>query len=57
MPLHETRHADAELFDTVEHVQPDDPRAQWDGHTTETKYQRIQEHTARLSQADTAKER
>ncbi|MFJ1995287.1 hypothetical protein [Streptomyces asiaticus] len=48
---------DAELFAHVEQVEPTDPRAQWDGHTTEAKYQRIQEHTRRLSQADTTKER
>ncbi|MGV9803909.1 hypothetical protein ACWDTP_38320, partial [Mycobacterium sp. NPDC003449] len=41
---------DAALFDTVEHVQPDDPRAQWDGHTTDQKYERIQEHVARLGE-------
>lgn len=33
--------ADAELFEHVEHVGPDDPRAQWDGHTTPEKYERI----------------
>lgn len=33
--------ADADLFQHVEHVDRDDPRAQWDGHTTEEKYQRI----------------
>ncbi|WP_149563198.1 hypothetical protein [Streptomyces cacaoi] len=32
---------DAELFAHVEHVPTDDPRAQWDGHTTDEKYQRI----------------
>lgn len=35
--------ADAELFDHVEHVAPDDPRAQWDGHTTPEKYERIRD--------------
>ncbi|MEE4598254.1 hypothetical protein V2J94_41535 [Streptomyces sp. DSM 41524] len=48
---------DAELFAHVEQVEPTDPRAQWDGHSTDAKYQRIQEHTRRLSQADTTKER
>lgn len=33
--------ADYELFGHVERVQADDPRAQWDGHTTEEKYRRI----------------
>ncbi|CAM5682654.1 hypothetical protein SRIMM317S_03372 [Streptomyces rimosus subsp. rimosus] len=32
---------DASLFTHVEHVPADDPRAQWDGHTTDEKYQRI----------------
>jgi hypothetical protein len=32
---------DAELFAHVEQVAADDPRAQWDGHTTDEKYQRI----------------
>lgn len=41
---------DAGLFEHVEHVDPDDPRAQWDGHTTEAKYQRIAELTAELAQ-------
>ncbi|MEU5608419.1 hypothetical protein AB0H03_06625 [Streptomyces sparsogenes] len=44
---------DAALFAHVEHVDPDDPRAQWDGHSTTEKYERIQEHTRRLNQADT----
>lgn len=39
---------DADLFSAVEHVAEDDPRAQWDGHTTEAKYQRIQAHTSEL---------
>ncbi|MEU8488658.1 hypothetical protein [Streptomyces sp. NPDC048641] len=34
-------HRDAGLFADVEHVPADDPRAQWDGHTTEEKYARI----------------
>jgi hypothetical protein len=33
---------DAELYAHVEHVPSDDPRAQWDGHTTDEKYQAIQ---------------
>jgi hypothetical protein len=37
---HIARH-DADLFEYVEHVTSDDPRAQWDGHTTEQKYRRI----------------
>lgn len=37
---------DAELFDHVEHVAAEDPRAQWDGHTTEEKYAHIQQHAA-----------
>jgi len=40
---------DAELFVHVEHVQADDPRAQWDGHTTIEKYDRIQEHIRRTA--------
>jgi DNA-binding CsgD family transcriptional regulator len=36
---------DADLFTHVEHVGPDDPRAQWDGHTTEQKYQAIRSMT------------
>lgn len=36
---------DAELFTDVEHVPADDPRAQWDGHTTDAKYRRIRIHT------------
>lgn len=40
---------DTELFAHVEHVEPDDPRAQWDGHSTEQKYDRIQDHVARIS--------
>ena len=35
---------DAELFKDVEHVAPDDPRAQWDGHSTEQKYNRMRTH-------------
>jgi hypothetical protein len=33
--------ADSALFEHVEHVPADDPRAQWDGHTTAEKYERI----------------
>lgn len=36
---------DANLFEHVEHVAADDPRAQWDGHTTEEKYGRIRSLT------------
>ncbi|MGW0550533.1 hypothetical protein [Streptomyces altiplanensis] len=36
---------DAELFKDVEHVPADDPRALWDGHSTEQKYTRIRQHT------------
>ncbi|MFR9796163.1 hypothetical protein ACL02U_09705 [Streptomyces sp. MS06] len=32
---------DVELFQHVQRVDPADPRAQWDGHTTAEKYQRI----------------
>jgi hypothetical protein len=32
---------DADLFEHLEHVLADDPRAQWDGHTTDEKYQHI----------------
>lgn len=35
---------DLELFDHVERVSAGDPRAWWDGHTTEEKYARIQHH-------------
>lgn len=35
---------DAELFTDVEHVPADDPRAQWDGHSTEQKYNRMRTH-------------
>lgn len=41
---------DAGLFAHVERVEPDDPRAQWDGHTTEEKYAGIAAHTAELAQ-------
>jgi len=36
---------DADLFRGVDHVSVDDPRAQWDGHTTDAKYTRIRNHT------------
>ncbi|MBM9509967.1 hypothetical protein [Actinacidiphila acididurans] len=32
---------DADLIEHLEHVPADDPRAQWDGHTTEAKYEHI----------------
>lgn len=35
---------DAELFKDVEHVPADDPRAEWDGHSTEQKYNRMRTH-------------
>ncbi|MFE6739753.1 hypothetical protein [Streptomyces tubercidicus] len=38
---------DMELFSHVQVVPPTDPRAVWDGHTTEMKYERID----RLAQA------
>ncbi|MGY0023725.1 hypothetical protein ACVHNB_32745 [Streptomyces sp. YJ-C3] len=41
---------DAELFAAVEHVEADDPRAQWDGHTTDEKYEHIAATTAELMQ-------
>lgn len=34
--------ADADLFGHVQQVPSDDPRAQWDGHSTAEKYKRIQ---------------
>ncbi|MFJ6616659.1 hypothetical protein ACIQOW_03620 [Kitasatospora sp. NPDC091335] len=36
---------DADLYHHVEHVPAEDPRAQWDGHTTDQKYQTIREMT------------
>jgi hypothetical protein len=39
---------DAALYAHVEHVPADDRRAQWDGHTTEQKYQHIGALAARL---------
>lgn len=41
---------DADLFQHTERVEHDDPRAQWDGHTTEEKYTAIAAHTAELAQ-------
>ncbi len=41
---------DAGLFAHAERVEPDDPRAQWDGHTTEEKYAGIAAHTVELAQ-------
>lgn len=35
---------DADLFTDVEQVPDDDPRAQWDGHTTDAKYRRMRTH-------------
>lgn len=40
---------DADLFARVPHVPADDPRAQWDGHTTDQKYERIRHHTRFLA--------
>ncbi|WP_435218372.1 hypothetical protein [Streptomyces sp. bgisy034] len=40
---------DGALFEDIEHVAADDPRAQWDGHTTEEKYGRIRRLTAQLA--------
>lgn len=42
---------DADLYGHVEHVGQDDPRAQWDGHTTPEKYQRIADQTAALARS------
>ncbi|MDX3019891.1 hypothetical protein [Streptomyces acidiscabies] len=41
---------DHDLFAHVERVGSDDPRTQWDGHTTEEKYARIAAWTAELAQ-------
>lgn len=41
--------ADVPLFDHVELVGSDDPRARWDGHTTELKYARIAETIRRAA--------
>jgi hypothetical protein len=34
---------DVTLFEHVEHVEPEDPRAHWDGHSSVEKYQRIRQ--------------
>lgn len=39
---------DAELFEHVPHVPADDPRARWDGHTTDDKYDGIRQQTVSL---------
>ncbi|MFJ5176680.1 hypothetical protein ACIP68_22945 [Streptomyces griseoviridis] len=39
---------DADLLQALEHVPLDDPRAQWDGHTTTEKYARLTQLTAEL---------
>jgi hypothetical protein len=45
---------DAGLFTRVERVHRDDPRALWDGHTTDAKYEWLREHTAlRAAMAET----
>jgi hypothetical protein len=41
---------DAELFRHVDQIPADDPRAQWDGHTTVEKYERI--HALAAAKAD-----
>lgn len=41
---------DADLVAHIEPVEPGDPRAQWDGHTTEEKYAHIAALTAELMQ-------
>ncbi|MGY6019559.1 hypothetical protein [Streptomyces spinosirectus] len=41
---------DADLFAHVERVPIEDPRAQWDGHTTEAKYAHIAALTVELAQ-------
>ncbi|MFF9043306.1 hypothetical protein [Streptomyces parvulus] len=40
---------DGALFADVEHVPGDDPRARWDGHSTDDKYARIRQHTRLLA--------
>lgn len=45
---------DRDLFGHVEHVPADDPRAQWDGHTTEEKYERLRQVTAQNAAAEAA---
>lgn len=41
---------DAELFEHLEHVPANDPRAQWDGHTTDEKYKHIAAWTTELAE-------
>jgi len=41
---------DADLIAHFEHIPADDPRARWDGHTTEEKYAGIAAWTAELAQ-------
>ncbi|MGW2082648.1 hypothetical protein ACWCOW_38075 [Streptomyces sp. NPDC001939] len=41
---------DADLFAAVEHVPADDPRVQWNGHTTEEKYAGIAAYAPELMQ-------
>ncbi|MET8765504.1 hypothetical protein [Streptomyces sp. NPDC004658] len=45
---------DADLFRHVTAVEPSDPRAQWDGHSTEQKYERIRGHVRLLAQESLA---
>jgi len=47
---------DADLFTYVERVEHDDPRAQWDGHTTEEKYLGIAAWTAEVAHSTTSKD-
>ncbi|MFE9684143.1 hypothetical protein [Streptomyces sp. NPDC006285] len=39
---------DLDLFQCVDHVSADSEHAQWDGHTTDEKYEHIREHTRAL---------
>jgi hypothetical protein len=41
--------ADLPLFDGIERVAPTDPRAQWDGHTTDEKNERLRQLAADLA--------
>jgi hypothetical protein len=43
---------DLDLFDHVLFAELDDPAVQWDGHTTEAKYERLQILTAALQTVD-----
>ncbi|MEV5606986.1 hypothetical protein [Streptomyces sp. NPDC052225] len=45
---------DLPLFQHVEYVEPSDPRAQWDGHGAEQKYQRMRQHVRLLALEDGA---